>query len=331
MQQIPRRSVTLVLADARSGNSRRAPHLAGQPRRVISVAAAKLSVSMKRLVYLASLLGMLAIPCIASRTLIDELGRKVVVPDHPHRVICLMPSVTDTVFALGAGDDVVGISDYTEYPAEALKKPSVGDLISPSIETILALHPDLVIGVQPTGPMESIEQLERLGVPVFLVSPHGLAGIMHSVATIGEALNRKPQADTLVARLQHRVDAVRERTQGLPRPKVFMPIWYDPIITIGKHAFTTEIIEAAGAHSVTDDLTTDWPQISLEILIARAPEALVLVRGGKTTLTVLQSRPGWSSVPAVQQRRVFYVDGRIDFPSPVAIDALEDLARQFHP
>ncbi len=331
MQEIPRRSLTLVLAGARSGNSRHAQQLAEQSRRVIPVATAKLSVSMKRLVCLVSLLGTLAIPCVASRTLTDELGRKVVVPDHPHRVICLMPSVTDTVFALGAGDDVVGISDYTEYPAEARKKPSVGDLISPSIETILALHPDLVIGVQPTGPMQSTQQLERLGVPVFLVSPHGLAGIMHSVETIGLALNRVPQADALAASLQHRVDAVRARTKDLPEPKVFMPIWYDPIITIGKHAFTTEIVEAAGAHSVTDDLTADWPQISLEIVIERAPDALVLVRGGKTTLAVLQSRPGWNSVPAVQQRRVFYVDGRINSPSPVAIDALEDLARQFHP
>ena len=211
---------------------------------------------MKRTAFVPALLVMFAIRCVASRTLTDELGRKVVVPDHPHRVICLMPSVTDTVFAIGAADDVVGISDYTKYPAEALKKPSVGDLIKPSIETILALHPDLVIGLQPTGPMESTEQLERLGIPIFLVSPHGIAGILHSVESIGQALNRTPQADALAASLQHRVDVVRARTKGLPQPTVFMPVWYDPIITIGKHAFTTEIIESAGGRSVTDDLVT---------------------------------------------------------------------------
>jgi iron complex transport system substrate-binding protein len=286
---------------------------------------------MKRLLYILPLLAMLALPCLASRTLTDEMGRTVSVPDHPHRVICLMPSVTDTVFALGAGDDVVGISDYTKYPAEALKKPSVGDLIKPSIETILSLHPDLVIGVQPAGPLESTEELERFGIPVFLISPHGIAGILHSVESIGQALNRTSQAEMLVASLQHRVDSVRERTKGLPAPRVFMPVWYDPIITIGKHAFTTEIIEAAGGRSVTDDLTTDWPHISMEVLLARAPEALVLVRGGKTTLKILQDRPGWSSIPAVRNRRVYYVDGRIEFPSPIAIDALEDLAKQFHP
>ncbi len=286
---------------------------------------------MNRLLSLLSLTALLAGPCFAGRTLTDEMGRTVVVPDHPHRVICLMPTVTDTVFALGAGDDVVGISDYTKYPAAALTKPSVGDLIKPSIETILSLHPDLVIGTQPKGPMEVTDQLERAGIPIFLVSPHGIAGIFHSVETIGMALNRTPQADALIHSLQKRVDAVRARTKGQPAPSVFMPIWYDPITTIGKNAFITEIIEAAGGRSVTDDLSTEWPQISMEVVLERAPDALLLVHGGKTTLQVLQDRPGWSSMTAIKAHRAYYVDDRINFASPIAIDALEDLAKQFHP
>jgi iron complex transport system substrate-binding protein len=286
---------------------------------------------MKRLLFLLSLTAILAGPCFASRTLTDEMGRKVVVPDHPHRVICLMPTVTDTVFALGAGDDVVGISDYTKYPAAALTKPSVGDLIKPSIETILSLHPDLVIGTQPKGPMEVTDQLERAGIPIFLVSPHGIAGIFHSVETIGMALNRAPQAEALIHSLQQRVDTVRARTKSRPAPRVFMPIWYDPITTIGKNAFITEIIEAAGGRSVTNDLSTEWPQISMEVVLERAPDALLLVRGGKTTLKVLQDRPGWSSMAAIKAHRAYYVDDRINFASPIAIDALEDLAKQFHP
>ena len=286
---------------------------------------------MKLLLSLLSVTAILAGPCFASRTLTDEMGRTVVVPDHPHRVICLMPTVTDTAFALGAGDDVVAISDYTKYPAAALKKPSVGDLINPSIETILSLHPDLVIGTQPAGPMAVTEQLERAGIPIFLVSPHGIAGIFHSVETIGMALNRRSQAESLIHSLQERVDAVRERTKDLPALRVFMPIWYDPITTIGKNAFITEIIEAAGGRSVTDDLPTEWPQIGMEVVLERAPDALLLVRGGKTTLQVLQDRPGWSSMTAIKLHRAYYVDDRINFASPVAIDALEDLAKQFHP
>ncbi len=286
---------------------------------------------MKRCLLLLSLVTVCVVPCFASRTLTDEMGRRVVVPDHPHRIICLMPSVTDAVYALGAGDDVVAISDYTKYPAAALKKPSVGDLIRPSIETIVALHPDLVIGYQPKGPLEVTDQLERIGIPIFLVSPHGIAGIMHSVETIGQALNRTQQADALVHSLQMRVDAVKARTNGLPAPRVFMPIWYDPITTIGKNAFITEVIEAAGGRSVTDDMTAEWPQVSMEVVLQRAPEALVLVRGGKMTFQVLENRPGWGSMTAIQQHRVYYIDDRINFASPVAIDALEDLAKQFHP
>jgi iron complex transport system substrate-binding protein len=242
-----------------------------------------------------------------------------------------MPSVTDTVYALGAGDDVVGISDYTQYPAEALKKPSVGNLINPSIEIILSLHPDLVIGLQPMGPMDVTDQLERVGIPIFLVNPHGVAGIFHSIETIGMALNRTPQADALNHRLRDRVDAIKARTRTLHAPRVFMPVWYDPISTIGRNAFITEIISDAGGRSVTDDLPTEWPEISMEAVLERDPDALLLVRGGKTTLKVLEERPGWSSLKAVKERRVYYVDSRINFPSPIAIDALEDLAKQFHP
>ena len=141
------------------------------------------------------------VPAHASRTLQDETGRKVTVPDHPHRVICLVPSVTDAVFALGSGDDVVAVSDYTTYPPEALKKPSIGSLVKPSIETILSFHPDLVLGTNIPGSAETATQLEAVGIPVYLVDPHGLAGILRSVESLGEALNRTPQADALNASL----------------------------------------------------------------------------------------------------------------------------------
>ncbi len=271
------------------------------------------------------------LPAHASRILTDESGRKVTVPDHPHRVVCLLPSVTDTVFALGSGDDVVAVSDFTTYPPAALKKPSVGSLIKPSIETILSFHPDLVLGTQIPGSVETATQLEAVGIPVYLVDPRGLAGILHSVESIGEALNRGEQAAALNASLARRIEAVRARTAGKPAPRVLVPIWYDPIITIGKHAFITEIIETAGAKSVTDDLMPDWPQISLEAVITRAPEALLLIRGGKIDISVLQNRPGWSSLPAIQTGKIYYVENGIQNPSPVAIDALEELAKEFHP
>jgi iron complex transport system substrate-binding protein len=267
----------------------------------------------------------------ASRIVSDETGRKVTLPDHPHRVVCLVPSVTDTVFALGSGEDVVAVSDYTTYPPAALKKPSIGGLVNPSIETVLSFHPDLVLGLNIPGAIETANQLQAVGVPVYLVDPHGLAGILHSIDSVGEALNRVPQATALNAALNKRIAAVKARSAGKPALRVLVPVWYDPIITIGKNAFVSEIVETAGARSVTDDLLPDWPEVSMETVITRAPEALVLIRGGKISVEMLQKRPGWSSLPAVQAGKVYYVDSGIQEPSPVAINALEEISREFHP
>ena len=273
----------------------------------------------------------ITLPCSASRTVTDELGRHVMVPDHPHRIICLVPSITDDVFSLGAGDDVVAVTDYVRYPAEAQKKPSVGSIMSPSIETIAALHPDLILGTPKSNQQATLDKLQAMGIPVFLVDPHGLAGILHSITSLGVALNREQQATALTTSLQHRIDTVRASVRGKPIVSVFMPQSYDPVITIGKGAFITEIIEAAGGHSITADIPQEWPHISMETVIARAPESLLLVRGGKTNFDVLKDKPGWDTLPAVKQRRAYYVDRRVDFPSPVAVEALEDLAKQFHP
>jgi iron complex transport system substrate-binding protein len=242
-----------------------------------------------------------------------------------------VPNITDDVFSLGAGDDVVAVSDYVKYPEEAQKKPSVGSILTPSIETILLLHPDLIIGMPKATEQSTLDQFERLGIPVFLVNPHGLAGILHSITSIGVALNRESQAAVLTGKLQQRIDAVRASVLGKPVIHVFMPVWYDPVITIGKGAFITEIVDAAGGQSVTADLAEEWPHISMETVVERAPDYLLLVRGGKTTLDLLRDKPGWSTLPAVQLKRVYYVDRRVELPSPVAIDALEDLAKQFHP
>jgi ABC-type Fe3+-hydroxamate transport system substrate-binding protein len=154
---------------------------------------------------------------------------------------------------------------------------------------------------------------------------------LKSVTSTGEALNRVPQAAALDASLARRIAAVKAQTAGKPLPRVLLPIWYDPIITIGKHAFITEMITTAGGRSVTDDLAPDWPQVSMEAIIARAPEALVLIRGGKINLDLLRDRPGWNSLPAIKAQKIYYVGTGIQEPSPVAIDALEELAKQFHP
>jgi iron complex transport system substrate-binding protein len=277
------------------------------------------------------LLTSVAVPGFASRTLKDELGRTVEVPDHPHRVVCLIPSVVDVVYSLGAGADVVAVSDFTKYPKEALQKPSIGLPLNPSIEAIVALRPDLVVGSGDLNVLESADSLERLGIPVFMADPHGIEGIYASILSIGKALNRDANAASLVARLRARLAAVNSSVADKPKLRVFMAIWYDPVMTIGRKAFIGEMIEAAGGRSVTDDITQEWPEISLESVVSRQPDAILFIKGSKLTAEELKTRPGWEHVKAVQQGHVYYVDDRIQYPSPAAFDALEDLAKQFHP
>lgn len=285
---------------------------------------------MKRCALLSIAFALAVLPCFATRTLQDELGRTVEVPDHPRRLISLTPSVADSLYALGAESDVVGVSAYTKYPPQARQKPSIGLPLNPSLETIVSLHPDLVLGSADLPP-QNLKAFERLGIPVFLVKPRGIEGIYSSLLDLGNALNREAEAEKLVVRLSSRVEAVRERVQGKERVRVFMLIWADPIVTVGKDAFITDLITAAGGESATRNLAHEYPEISFETVVALAPESVLLIRASSMSVENLAQRTGWESLPAIRNRRVYYADDRLNLPSPVAIDALEDLARQFHP
>jgi iron complex transport system substrate-binding protein len=286
---------------------------------------------MNKLLRVLSILLVLSTAASASRVIRDELGRDIAVSDHPHRLICLAPSITDTVYALGRGDDIVGITDYTKYPLEAKQKPSVGGVINPSLEKLVSLKPDLVLAIGDLNSSDLVRSIEHLGIPIFVIYPHGVEGIYRSIGSIGKAINQEAQASALVAHLQERERAVRQRVAGKKVPTVLFLVWTDPIITAGRGAFITELIDIAGGKSVSDDLPNEWPRVSFEAIIARQPEYLLLVRGSPASLETLQQQAAWRRLGAVKKGKAFYADDRIDFPSPLAFDALEDLAKQFHP
>jgi iron complex transport system substrate-binding protein len=268
----------------------------------------------------------------ADRELVDALGRRVRVPPAPHRIVALAPSITETIYSIGAGDDVVGVTEFTDWPEEARRRPSVGGIVKPSIETLVSLRPDLVIATRGVNHKETLDELDRLRIPVFVVDPQGLDGVLESVRQVGRALNRSSDADRLVDRLRARRDAVVTRVRGFVRPRVLLVIWPDPVITIGRAAFITDVVTAAGGQSVTDDLSQQWPQISLEEVLRRNPDWLLLPAKGHQPISLadLERRPGWDRVDAVRRHRVIYYDERLDHSSPLAFDALEDLAKQLH-
>jgi iron complex transport system substrate-binding protein len=286
---------------------------------------------MKKLWCPLLLLLVLSSPAWAVRWQRDETGRSVAVPDHVHRVVSLSPSLTNTIFALRAADDLVGITDYTVYPPEAPRqKPSVGSVVNPSLERIVALHPDMVLALPEFNGAETIAGLERLGIPVFLFTTGDISNIYRTVENVGHVMGREREATALVAELRSREAKVRKQSAGKDRPSTLLVLSVDPLITAGKNAFITQMIEAAGARSVTDDVIQDWLQMNVEAILPRKPYYILLMQGGPVTLKDMQQRAGWSSLEAVRQGRVIVVDNRLQIPAPVAFDGLEDLARQIH-
>jgi iron complex transport system substrate-binding protein len=287
----------------------------------------------RRVVVLVGLYILFCAPVLASRELKDELGRSVHLPDNPQRVVCLAPSLTETVYALGLGAAVVGVTDFTDDPPDAKTKPSVGGLDDASLEKIVSLHPDLVLALGVINREETVDGLEHVGIPVYVVDPQGLQGIVASIQHVGDALNRSSDAARLLKRLEEQRLAVAARVGKLARPKVLVVIWYDPVITAGSKSFITDVISAAGAQSVTGDIPQAWPQISLEDVLRRSPDFVLLVRGahGGITREELEAHAGWDQLQAVRDNHVIYMGERLFRPSPVVMDALVQLAKALHP
>ena len=275
------------------------------------------------------LLLLLSLYAFAVRIEHDETGRSVALPDQVHRVVSLSPSLTNTVYALGAAGDLVGITDYTVYPPEAARqKPSVGNVVNPSLERIVALHPDLVLALPDFNGAESIGGLQRLGIPVFLFSTGDIPNIYRSIENVGRLMGRERQAAALIADLRAREAKVRAQSAGKERPWVLLVLSIDPLITAGRNAFITQMISAAGARSVTDDIRQDWLQMNVEAILPRKPDYILLMKGGPVSLKDMQRSAGWNSLEAVKRGRVIIVDDRIQIPAPIAFNGLEDFARQ---
>ncbi len=267
------------------------------------------------------------------RRITDETGRSVNVPDHPQRLVSLAPSITEIVYALGLGDHLVGDTEYCDYPPEAKQKPHVGAILNPSLEQIVALKPDLVLGIAEANRREIADQLERLGVPLYGLTAHTIDEMLRSVHDLGELLGRQAEASALVERLQVRIQAVAEQVKGRPRPKVLFAVWYQPLITAGPHTFIADVVRRAGGDSITDDLSEEWPRLSLEEALHRDPDIILFPRSESfaPSLDTFRNLPGWRDLRAVKNQQLYFIPDTIVRPCPRLVDALEEVARILHP
>ncbi len=266
-------------------------------------------------------------------TTTDQTGRRLVLPAPPARIISLVPSVTEILFTIGAQDRLVGVTDFCDYPAEARRKPSVGGMLAPSLETMVALRPDLVVATTSGNRHETFDQLARLKIPVYLVNPITVADVLDLLSRLGRLTDRANAADRAVATLRARIQAVSARVTGRPRPRVLYVLWPDPLIVPARDALVSELITLAGGDSVTADGGQGYPRYSMEAALARNPEVIILASHGSEKSPLVRSKwERFSQVPAVAAGRLHTMDGNLMHRyGPRMVDGLEKLARLIHP
>jgi iron complex transport system substrate-binding protein len=259
-------------------------------------------------------------------------------PGGAHRVVSIIPATTEMLFAMGAGDRVVGVGSYDRFPPEVDRLPRVGALLDPNVERILSLKPDLVIlyGTQ----TDLRTQLERAGVPFFAYVHRGLADITGTIRSLGQRVGVEASANALASRIESQIGNVRARVASRPRPKTLLVFGREPgtlrnIDASGGVGFLHDMLDAAGGADVMADTSQQSVMLGTEIVLARAPEVIIelrYARGDTTAATDLKAWDALPSVPAVKTHRVFLLQGEeFVVPGPRVAAATERLARTLHP
>jgi len=266
------------------------------------------------------------------REVTDDAGRRVTVPLRIDRIISLAPNLTEIVYAIGAGDRLVGDTSYCDYPPAAKTVEKVGDTLHPSIERIVALRPQLVL-VSTASQLEVFtHQLETQNIAVFVTDPHDLEGVFRSINQLGGILDHDDQAKQLVDQLRSRTAAVEAAVKTTQPVRVFYQLSAEPLYTAGREAFVTDLIRRAGGLSVTADVSGAWPKYSAESALAARPEAIILPTGGSMGAANSTVAEPLQRSPAVVLGKVYKInDDHLVRPGTRAVDGLEEMARSLHP
>ncbi|HEY0385802.1 MAG TPA: cobalamin-binding protein [Pyrinomonadaceae bacterium] len=266
------------------------------------------------------------------REVTDEAGRRVRLPARPERIVTLAPNLTEIVYAVGAGDRLVGNTTYCDYPPEAKRVTKVGDTLQPNIEQIIALRPQLVL-VSTASQLEAFtRQLNEQGIAVYVTDPRSLEDVFRSIESLGELLGEAERAARLVEELRGRALLVEQTVKSAPPVRVFYQVSAAPLYTIGRDAFLTDLIARAGGQSVTADVPGAFPRYSDEAALASQPDAIVIPVD--PTMDQSNARPASSleNSAAVKGGRVYRINGDLlSRPGPRLVEGLEQLAHALHP
>ncbi len=265
-------------------------------------------------------------------TIVDDYGRAVTIDGIPQRIVSVAPTPTEILFAVGAGSQVVGVDDYSDYPAAAANLTKVGSYTL-NTEAIVALHPNLIVASD-LVPRLQLDQLSSQGIPYVIFADRTVEDVFGTIRLAGVITGHAQEADDLATNLSARVDAITAKTLATNITKPTLYIEYYPMFTYGPGSFGDDLIRLAGATNIAHNATSEYPQITNEFVIAQDPQIIVYTSGvmSQTTNLTIASRPGWENMTAVKDNQIYSIDDNlISRYGPRIVDGLEQLAAIVHP
>lgn len=290
-------------------------------------------ITMKKRRQQGILTGMPFMANLAPRTFVDDAGRKIFLADPPTRIVSLAPSVTEMLFAIGAGEQIVGVTSFCDYPAEAQAKPKVGGSF-PNLEVVLSLKPTLVLAPRDFIRPDMVAKLDQLKIALFILDANTLEDVFRHIQTIGRIVGRSEKADAVTTGLRRRVAEIKARTTAASRPRVFYVLNSDPLMSVGPGSFIHQLIELAGGANVAAGSPVSYPRLSLEEVVRQDPEVILFPVGTEEGIPDQEQQRWlrWPTLSAVKQNRFVRIPSvLLDRPGPRVVEGLELLARRLHP
>lgn len=292
----------------------------------------------RRLISLFLLLGVLLVEAVVAhgekQNHIDGVGRTVTFSYPPRRIVSLAPDITETLFALGLDDEIVGVTRFSNFPPAARRKRKVGSYVEVNMEAIIGLQPDLILATGAGNSPMQINKLERMGYSVFVVYPKNLDEVLATIQTIGKIVGKESEGIVIARKMKQRIEEISQKAASRKKPKVLLQIGRDPIITVSKGSFAHDLISLGGGDNIAKDARRPYPSYALEEIILMAPEVIIIssMYLDSNHLHWIEEWKKWRILPAVKNNRLYTISSDIiDRPSPRIVQGLEQMARLIHP
>ncbi len=264
----------------------------------------------------------------------DEIGRRLRIPNPPKRIVSMAPSITEILFTLGLREEIVGVTDFCDYPEAVSTKQRIGGFVNPSIEKIVSLKPDLIFGIRDGNRMDTVHRLSDLGFSVYVVDPTGFDGVVKTTENIGEVVRRREKSTEIVRKITKKKEIIVRLTQSLPKPRVFFQLGFSPIVTVGRGTLGDDLVRLAGGRSISENESGSYPVYGVETILSKAPEVIILssMDAKRDYLNLMKMWRSWKELPAVKMNAIYVVDSNlVDRPTPRVVEGLEAMAGMIHP